>query len=1289
MPQFPSNPDPSGMPPDDIPEVIIPANGDLEKSSPGKTAANAGVSGESSKKKSGSSGETGEKKTRPPIRFKKRSEAIPLTESRSRRRSRSRRNVMDSSVREQSGNFFEDDDSIYRVQRKYSKLLIVLVALFWFVGVIYILNLGFQKKSTSLAEKNNAMAEAESTPATLDEAYKQVANELKVADDLISMSHNRDALARGTALKLKSLYRWNVLDLSAGRQDNEMHSQLVRATRKHIGHKSESIKHQAEKGLLLLQIKEYLSSPQQEYWSTVAQRFDKLLLIDSDSQSSSHNLMLIADAVAKQGLTNESQQLYKAISRRLGDHANANLARIGDVAEEKFRLHQPGELVAAATSREQERAEITDVHSDPPLNSGLSDSPASGQSTEMQKVAQVEKQVDVADAKGVETSKTREPGTELFARGNSMVGQGRVAGSNPEVTDALPIRSGSNAELTEKLQVASSENLDEFIDEPRSRNSQLATNQSGDPPIMQLTPESVEPAAEPDSQIDSGERVINATTTEFAANNRSLESLVEKDASDTVSPYTDEISNLEADAELKLVHNQGALASRNDSINSDSDHSLAAFGTEPRADLHILPSKPEPEIKPATSKIVAAEGAEQNEDDAIRLQPALNVTELQTKRRPPVSFTAKDDSEGLDLLTESESSLADKSNGELAVSENSNTPFDDAITVETGGTARDLELEPRSISELASAATVLTDPAAGSRVSGTGDEKVDNEVFDAESLKPALTDDEIQAGRQSAHLQTGKDGLDDVKSESEPVLAKPKSESEQVAKNLKRAPLENSRKPPIDDAIATEAERSETELELTPSKSLAIATAETADSDRAALADLVNVDVVNAGDSTSLVPSPRSDAMVETSRRTLESQAVKDGVDSAGSEASEDDEILGSEDLAPEPDAGELKLAESGNSQASVLDDAMTSEADRSGNELGPSPTESLKLPSLDAHKTDQETRLGNEVPNNEAARISDPARRLPTIRPDDVDANRPSPENRISDSGTSKDSAGNDAVTDDRTSQTPTQVESDIVLQLAQSSTSASPSSDNSSPAAIPRTERRATKGSEKTESDNNLAAKQKLELLLQRIRDEVQIQNVTTSTLESAVAFSNTLIEKNSISFARSLLDEVSNAVYLVADGEQRNQVRDKYYSARKRLDSFGRPFAVRGLFQMDGNAADLSRETRELKLVVFWSFDSPVSQSLLEQIERIQAEFASRRIKVFAICEADDSDAMAHLRAKTAEHPSIQFLHWKSGNRASKQFSSRFPVPRYPYLLMLSADNKVVGINVDPVFFDPIGR
>ena len=134
--------------------------------------------------------------------------------------------------------------------------------------------------------------------------------------------------------------------------------------------------------------------------------------------------------------------------------------------------------------------------------------------------------------------------------------------------------------------------------------------------------------------------------------------------------------------------------------------------------------------------------------------------------------------------------------------------------------------------------------------------------------------------------------------------------------------------------------------------------------------------------------------------------------------------------------------------------------------------------------------------------------------------------------------------------------------------------------------------------------------------------------------------------------------------------------------------RKFEFTGVYDLGGNPKQLA-SGNELKLVVFWSLDSPISVSLIQQIEGIKEDFRSRRVKVIAVCEVEGEEMREQWKSVAAENRSIEFLCIKRDDRASQLFAERFPVRKFPYLLMLSVDNKVAGVNVDPVFFDPIGR
>ena len=182
--------------------------------------------------------------------------------------------------------------------------------------------------------------------------------------------------------------------------------------------------------------------------------------------------------------------------------------------------------------------------------------------------------------------------------------------------------------------------------------------------------------------------------------------------------------------------------------------------------------------------------------------------------------------------------------------------------------------------------------------------------------------------------------------------------------------------------------------------------------------------------------------------------------------------------------------------------------------------------------------------------------------------------------------------------------------------------------------------------------------------------------------------MIETNSIGSAGALLDEIRNAIYLVQDGSERSNVRDQYYSSKKRFDYFGDVFDYDGLYDLQDRATRLGESTNELKLIVFWSLQSHISGELIEQIEQLKADFKKRRVKVIAVCKTEDDAARQELGRIASENTSIEFCQLKENDRSSKLFVERFPIRKYPYLLMLSANHQVVGINVDPVFSTPSG-
>ena len=222
--------------------------------------------------------------------------------------------------------------------------------------------------------------------------------------------------------------------------------------------------------------------------------------------------------------------------------------------------------------------------------------------------------------------------------------------------------------------------------------------------------------------------------------------------------------------------------------------------------------------------------------------------------------------------------------------------------------------------------------------------------------------------------------------------------------------------------------------------------------------------------------------------------------------------------------------------------------------------------------------------------------------------------------------------------------------------------------------------------DSDN---VDQAFEEQIRRIRSDVEANRVLPATLHTAIQIADLLIENQSNERAVELLGEIETAVEQIDDEPQRTRILERYQSTRKRSDHLGKTFDYDGLYDINGEPIPVGDSSRELKLIVFWSIQSPVSRSLIDQIQGLRDEFISRRVKVIAVCQVADSQSQRDFRQLADDHPFIEFCQLKQHDRSSERFAERFPVRKYPYLVMLSVDDQVVGINVDPVFFDPIGH
>ena len=133
MPQFPHKPDPSDLPSELFPDVILPnEKGEMPESQ------------NEPETQQQSDSESGDAETKEPFRYKTRSEAVP--EKRRRRRSTTR-----WELNEQTGeapptrNFFSNDELVSEFRSRYAKPVLIVLGFFCLLSIIYLFKLGLTK----------------------------------------------------------------------------------------------------------------------------------------------------------------------------------------------------------------------------------------------------------------------------------------------------------------------------------------------------------------------------------------------------------------------------------------------------------------------------------------------------------------------------------------------------------------------------------------------------------------------------------------------------------------------------------------------------------------------------------------------------------------------------------------------------------------------------------------------------------------------------------------------------------------------------------------------------------------------------------------------------------------------------------------------------------------------------------------------------------------------------------------------------------------------------------------
>ena len=208
----------------------------------------------------------------------------------------------------------------------------------------------------------------------------------------------------------------------------------------------------------------------------------------------------------------------------------------------------------------------------------------------------------------------------------------------------------------------------------------------------------------------------------------------------------------------------------------------------------------------------------------------------------------------------------------------------------------------------------------------------------------------------------------------------------------------------------------------------------------------------------------------------------------------------------------------------------------------------------------------------------------------------------------------------------------------------------------------------------------KQKVELtpLKKKINQYINAESVSAGNLESVLDFIEFLNRRNSILASKGLLDQLENSIYLLDSGFERDAIKQRFDSIKKRVDQFGQTFSFDGLYSVEGRPISRASLQHKQKLIVFWSPKNSKSVELLEKISTKQVRFESLGVQVVAIANIDEAGASEPILKMSNSTKGIEFLTVINGDARSRAFKSRFPIPQRPYWVILDDNDRIRGLH-----------
>ena len=276
-----------------------------------------------------------EKKAKPPIKFKSVEPKGPVTRVRIDGNGNEPKTESKSSPFRDSG-LLEDVDSIVKFRDDFGKPFVITVLALAIVGAIYWFSRPADKAGEAEKTISSLLVQADDlesqNPESLQQNFDLFDLRIDVADQLLAFDDQSIALDRGAELKLKTLVSWDTLNLENNIQDPTVTNKLETAAREFINSRNRTVANNAKVGLSLIRIRGYLDNPQPESFPEILDQFKLVSSFAEGDLGSAQNLLKIAKHFRGNGLTNESNQLFRAVNLACSASHNSEVAAIGSDA---------------------------------------------------------------------------------------------------------------------------------------------------------------------------------------------------------------------------------------------------------------------------------------------------------------------------------------------------------------------------------------------------------------------------------------------------------------------------------------------------------------------------------------------------------------------------------------------------------------------------------------------------------------------------------------------------------------------------------------------------------------------------------------------------------------------------------------------------------------------------------------------------------------------------------------------------------------------------------------------